>query len=50
MLNYQRRDNAGIIVLVMPLAFILVVSLKMLIEVLFALNDVDFLLMILFSS
>lgn len=36
--------------LVMPLAFILVVSLKMLIEVLFALNDVDFLLMILFSS
>lgn len=49
MLNYQRQDNAGIIVLVMPLAFILVVSLKMLIEVLFALNDVDFLLMILFS-
>lgn len=34
--------------LVMPMAFILAVSLEILIEVVFALSDVDFLLMALF--
>ena len=35
--------------LVMPMAFIPIVSLKILIEVVFARNDVDFLLMTSFS-